>query len=199
MITTLIFDWGGVFTVGKYTQYLLDVLSEEREIDIEDSYSVLDSLIIKMATADLSFDEFVTRVSNELNIEIGVNEMRDIYKKSIKHNNEVIEFVDGLSQFKLVMLSNNDETTVKLLREYHKKILDLFSDVYFSYELKMKKPDLEIFRYVIKNSNLNPEECVFIDDKQKNVDAAEMVGIKGIRFSSLDQLKADMKQLGIIS
>ena len=58
----------------------------------------------------------------------------------------------------------------------------LFDGAVVSALEKRVKPEPEIFHILLDRYGLRAEDCVFIDDMQKNVDAAEAVGIKGIRF-----------------
>lgn len=55
-----------------------------------------------------------------------------------------------------------------------------FDGVYYSHLLRLRKPEREIFEYVLADAELVPEETVFFDDMQANIDAACSVGIKGI-------------------
>ncbi|MBR4712933.1 MAG: HAD family phosphatase [Paludibacteraceae bacterium] len=51
-----------------------------------------------------------------------------------------------------------------------------FDKVFFSHEMGLEKPDPEIFKQVIKESGIRPEETVFIDDTQENLDSAKQLG-----------------------
>jgi len=198
MITTLIFDWGGVLTIGKYTTSILEVLSKEKLISSAEIYSDFDKLIIQMNEGTISFKEFARLITHKFNLKISEEEMKDIFKRAIVPNEKIIEFIKKLhSKYRLVMLSNNDEVTVKNLEEHHNDMLNLFDKKYFSHELKMRKPNLKFFRYVLDDLNTSPSECVFIDDKQKNVDGAKECGMKGIVFSSVNQLKKELVNLGV--
>lgn len=53
---------------------------------------------------------------------------------------------------------------------------DYFDKVYLSYELRELKPSEAIFRKVIADSGIVPAQTLFIDDGQKNVDAAQALG-----------------------
>ena len=55
---------------------------------------------------------------------------------------------------------------------------DLFEKLWFSHELKMLKPDLEIYNYVLKDGGLKASETLFIDDTLINVEAARSLGVK---------------------
>lgn len=62
MITTIICDWGGVLTFGKYTQSILDVLSKEKTISIEKVYKDFNDMMIQMNQGTLSSSDFVKKV-----------------------------------------------------------------------------------------------------------------------------------------
>ena len=49
-----------------------------------------------------------------------------------------------------------------------------------SAEVKLSKPDIRIYEYLIRHYGLNPEESLYIDDIEENVMAAEAVGMKGM-------------------
>lgn len=54
---------------------------------------------------------------------------------------------------------------------------DFFNNIYLSYELHLQKPDPEIYKYVLKDAAIIPEETFFIDDTALNCRAAEALGI----------------------
>lgn len=53
----------------------------------------------------------------------------------------------------------------------------LFSKVYLSHHLGMRKPDAGIFEFVLKDSGIDPKETVFIDDSPQHVEGARKAGI----------------------
>lgn len=55
-----------------------------------------------------------------------------------------------------------------------------FDGVYYSHLIRLRKPDREIYEYVLADAELVPEETVFFDDLEENVAAAQAVGIRGI-------------------
>ena len=57
------------------------------------------------------------------------------------------------------------------------RVDDYFEKKYISYQMKMAKPDLEIFEAVLEDANILPEETLFIDDSLANCKAAESLGI----------------------
>lgn len=58
-----------------------------------------------------------------------------------------------------------------------KKFSSLFEGMFFSYEMKQRKPDAGFFKKVLKDAGLKPEDCTFIDDTKEHVHAAKKLGM----------------------
>lgn len=59
------------------------------------------------------------------------------------------------------------------------------------------KPDPEIYRILLSRYDLDPAETVFIDDRPPNVAGAENMGMRGILFEDADQLRNDLRAMGV--
>ncbi len=70
--------------------------------------------------------------------------------------------------------------------------------VILSFQVKINKPKREIYEIFIKRTGFAPNEYLFIDDRKKNVSAAEKIGMKGIVFKNFKQLIKEMAMLGIV-
>ncbi len=75
--------------------------------------------------------------------------------------------------------------------------LSRFDVLVWSYQLGMAKPDPAIYRHLLKELGTRPEETLFIDDRQVNIDAANAMGIKGVLFTDIDRLRADLVAQGL--
>lgn len=64
----------------------------------------------------------------------------------------------------------------------------------FSCDVKVIKPDPEIYRLLFDKYSLIPEECIFIDDHHDNIAMGRKFGMKGIIFDNREQFEADLKQ-----
>ncbi|XP_070003564.1 flavin mononucleotide hydrolase 1, chloroplatic-like isoform X1 [Nicotiana sylvestris] len=60
-----------------------------------------------------------------------------------------------------------------------------------------RKPDPEFYLEVVKHLNVEASNCVFIDDRMRNVEAAVEIGLKGLRFKNVDLLRKDLCLLGV--
>lgn len=63
---------------------------------------------------------------------------------------------------------------------------------------KLLKPDHAIYRVLMERYGINPEESVYIDDNKPNADAAAELGFRAIHFLSSDQLRDELRALGLI-
>ncbi|MBW2999921.1 HAD family phosphatase [Candidatus Woesearchaeota archaeon] len=197
MITTLIFDWGGVLTVGRHTAAIIKILEKEYDRNLNDEYDIIDGSINLLDLAEINSKEFCLRMK-EADIEINEEKMSNVFADAINHNQDIIDLIKKLRKnYKIILLSNNNLPTVNALKSNHKQVLDLFDKIYFSFELKISKPDRRFFEHVVKDANLNVDECLFIDDKEKNIKASEEFGIKGIVFENCKQLEKELVSLGI--
>ncbi len=98
--------------------------------------------------------------------------------------------------YQVLILSNFSE---KCFRECGTK-MDFVKEAdgaVISYIERMIKPDDEIYELLLTRYHLNPEECVFMDDKQENVTAAEKHGIHGIVFQNRADAIRQMAELGM--
>jgi putative hydrolase of the HAD superfamily len=77
--------------------------------------------------------------------------------------------------------------------------LSRFDVLIWSYQLRVAKPDPAIYIYALQRLGTQPEETLFIDDKAENVDAAIALGMKGLIFSTVEQLRADLIDSGLSS
>lgn len=98
-----------------------------------------------------------------------------------------VALVKELSQsYDVYMLSNNNPVSMRLhIPNFEGAGLPLdksFKKLFFSHELHMLKPNPEIYLTAIAGSGCKAEECLFIDDSQRNVDGAVAVGMHSVLF-----------------
>lgn len=99
----------------------------------------------------------------------------------------------GNSTNKLFVLSNMQLASIAHLEEQH-DIWGFFDGVVISSRIKMVKPDIEIYQYLLDTYQLNPTETVFIDDLPRNLEAAASLGIRTIRFFDAAQCEQALSE-----
>ena len=112
---------------------------------------------------------------------------------------ETVEILQALRNAgtPLYVLSNWSAETYPLA-EPSFPFLGWFRGKVISGEVKMKKPDPEIYQHLLERFGLEPSQTVFIDDKSANVAAANVEGIRGLVFTDAAKLRADLGQMGLL-
>lgn len=112
---------------------------------------------------------------------------------------ENVELIRALRPpYRIGILSNTDVSLEERIRD-GLGILDLFDNVISSAVVGLAKPDHRIYRLAAERLRLPMEECVFIDDAKRNVEAAREVGMAGVHFRVHrgDDLAAQLAELGV--
>ena len=179
----IIFDFGNVLItfneqeiVSKFTDS-----KEEQDFLIKNviyspewaTYGLIDAGYITNEEAINLINDRTNNIHKDL-----VNNFMNNYHKYMYIQDEVIEEIKKLKTqgYKIYMLSNTNEY---MYNNFINKIEYLFDGIVLSYQIHKIKPYDSIYEYIINKYNLNPEESLFIDDKQKNINTALKFGIKG--------------------
>ena len=94
------------------------------------------------------------------------------------------------------ILSNmGDNVLASVEREFD--WIHRFDVLVWSFQLHMAKPDPAIYRHLLDELGVQPEEALFLDDKLVNIEAALDMGMKAIPFSTVDRLRADLVAAGL--
>lgn len=94
-----------------------------------------------------------------------------------------IDFIQELGKrYTLYLLSNTNEIHYnQYIRDFKQtfgsEFNSLFQKAYYSHQVGMRKPEPEIYEYLIRDSGINPKESLFVDDLQVNLQEAQKTGI----------------------
>lgn len=94
-------------------------------------------------------------------------------------------------------LSDNVRERVNRINNKY-NFLEWFEDGIFSHEVGVRKPNPEIYKYTLSKAQVQPEETIFIDDKQSALDPAKKMGIITILFESPEQLRQDLLEMKVL-
>jgi putative hydrolase of the HAD superfamily len=97
---------------------------------------------------------------------------------------------------KIAVLSNMPIEISRYMRQYAPWFRD-FDYVCFSAEVQLAKPDAAIYHACLKVVHSRPEECLFIDDRAENVEAARALGMQALKFVSVRELAVDVKPFNL--
>ncbi len=119
-----------------------------------------------------------------------INEVKDVdFDKAwnamlLDFPKERIDLIKKLGKkYNVYLLSNTNaihynQYIKDFKNKYGFEFNSLFIKTYYSFQLGMRKPDVDIFEFAVSDSNLNPEETLFIDDLKVNIESAKKTGLQ---------------------
>ncbi len=106
------------------------------------------------------------------------------YLDTIEINDGLLDFASSISKhYKMAIISNDSSRWSKYLREKF-DINKYFDVISISGDLKIQKPDEGIFQLTIEQLGCKPEDCLYVDDREGNLEAARKVGMNTVLFNS---------------
>ena len=203
-LNNIIFDLGGVLLDIDFSK----VRQAFQEIGVSDfdlHYSQLQAshLFQNLEMGKISEDDFYRAIKNQSSHQLR-NEQIEIAWNSILENFRIksMQYLQKLNNdYRIFLLSNTNSIHLKQINKILQVQLGIseldsyFEKAYYSQKIGMRKPNYDVYQYVIKDAQLNPEETLFIDDAYINIDAAKNLGfqthllIKGEQIENLNYFK----------
>ncbi len=195
MIKAVVFDAGGVLLKWNYIAFMNNIY---RKLGIRRTASWEDhpDFPHDLNRGTMTIDEAMPKVLGEKLDKSQLTIAKEYWTSCMAPKDGMAQLVRSLKpSYKLAVLSNTDAFTAEPLVQAG--VYRDFDITIFSYEHGTIKPEQRIYDILIERLGVPPEECVFIDDRQKNLVPAEKMGMKTILFKSVDQLSDDLRKIGI--
>lgn len=180
MIDTIIFDFGDVF-INLDKEATPPAL---KNFGLENWNSEIDSLNINFEKGVITKNDFLFGL-NKLVPNATQEELLEAWNAVLLDFPKYrLEFLQKLSQkYQLFLLSNTDSIHINHFKErygneFYNQFYNCFEKVYFSFDLGMRKPDVMIYEFVIKENNLTPLKTLFVDDNFNNIESAKKTGLQ---------------------
>jgi putative hydrolase of the HAD superfamily len=198
-IKVLLFDVGGVLLTNGWDRDARRLACERFDLDWEDFQDRHEFVAADFETGKLTMTEYLRRTVFYRDRPFTEEEFVDFMKAQSEAMPESLALLAELAasdEYVLATLNNesrelNDHRIERFgLREY-------FSVFMSSCYLGMKKPEEDIYRVAVDITQHRPEQYVFIDDRQLNLECAERAGIQSVHFKNADQLRTSLRELGV--
>lgn len=179
MIDTIIFDFGNVFIdtdrtitrkafadlgISEWTEDL-ELSSQLYEIGKIDELEFMSVIQKHIPTVD------ILTIREAWNVQVGDFPL------------ERLEFLQLISsQYRVFLLSNADRTHIERFEHmvgisFSRDFYSSFEKTYFSFDIALRKPDVNVFKFILNNHNITPKTTLFIDDTIEHIESAKSLGI----------------------
>lgn len=201
MITTIIFDLGGVLVDWNPEYLYRKIFTDEAEMK---------HFLTSVCTPDWNEEQDAGRSlhdateilvkefpDHEENIRCFYGRWEEMLGGAIEGTVDIFKKLKESKRYKIYALTNWSAETFPIAQQ-HYDFLNWFDGVVVSGTEKMRKPVPEFYNLLLQRYNVKPEEAIFIDDNLRNVEAARKVGITSIHFASPEQLSNELQANGVV-
>jgi HAD superfamily hydrolase (TIGR01509 family) len=128
-------------------------------------------------------------------LEIKEQQLLDFWFNAEQENVEMVALARELKEkgVRLFILSNNLRERSEYYNEHFPFLNELFDKQYYSWITGYIKPDMQGLKMVLKENDLQPEDCMFFDDSKTNVEEAQALGIEAYVFESADATREKLR------
>jgi putative hydrolase of the HAD superfamily len=178
MITTIIFDFGDIF-INLDKQATIEGL---KKLGLKQWNEDLNQLNLQFEKGEIQQEDFLLGIQKHVPNASFVEILEAWNAILLDFPLYRLEFLQKLSKkYRLFLLSNTDAIHIETFEQetgisFYSDFYQCFEKVYFSFEIGMRKPDAEIFNYLIQKHELSVKNTLFVDDKKENTDAALSLG-----------------------
>lgn len=200
MIKLVIFDLGGVVIDFTDDEHYYPYLSKISGASVKRIRRIIEGATVwaQLDKDEITLQEFNRKIGKELKIHEKCVKWYEIYEKTARIDRKVIALAKTLSEkYKVAYLSNVDKSRYTWSRKLLAPYSRIFTYKFASCDIHRRKPDCEIYLYVLQRMKFKPSEAVFIDNLKVNVAGARKAGLRGIVFKNSKDLKKRLKKLGI--
>lgn len=195
MIRNIIFDFGDIFiNLDKQGTY-----KAMAELGVTEISQEMIQVYHNYEKGLISTDEFIQFYQDKVNLkrEDLVNAWNAVLLDFPESRLKFIQELAQSKKYRLFLLSNTNDLHIKWIQNsvgaaFYNQFKSSFEQFYLSHEIHFRKPDAEIYEFVLQQNNLVAEETLFVDDLKENTDSAQQLGI---HVWNLDPSKDEVSEL----
>jgi putative hydrolase of the HAD superfamily len=198
-VSTLFFDIGGVILTNGWDRTCRRQVVDQFDLDWEEFADRHDFVAHDFEIGRITMARYLERTVFYRPREFSPADFTSVMFAASTALPGSLELLADLAGTGLFMATLNNES--RELNEYridHFGLRRYFGVFLSSCYLGVKKPEPEIYRIALDVMQSPPAECLFIDDRDLNLECARDAGLGGVRFDSVTQLRDDLSTLGIV-
>ena len=198
-ITTLFWDLGGVLLTNGWDTNSRRQAAEKFRLDWDEFQERHKRISTEFEKGQLSLREYLQQAVFYQPRDFCKESFEEFMFRQSQPQPEVLKIVERLAESSSYLMStlNNESRELNQYRIETFHLRKYFSTFFSSGFLGVKKPEKEIYQVALDVTQKKPEECLFLDDRALNLETAARMGIQTLHFQNPEQLRQDLKRMGI--
>ena len=198
-VHAIFWDVGGVLLSNAWDHTQRMAALEHFRLDEEEFHSRHEMVVSSFERGKISLEEYLDRTVFYRNRPFGRDEFRNYMFSLSQPMPEVLAFARALVDSGKYFMGtiNNESRELNSYRIEKYRLREIFRLFVSSCFVGLRKPESGIYRLAIDITQINPEECCFVDDRALNLECAAKLGMHTIQMQTLEQLREDLGKLGV--
>jgi putative hydrolase of the HAD superfamily len=196
-IHAIFWDVGGVLLTNAWDHTERAAALEHFRLDEKEFHGRHEMVVSSFERGKISLDEYLDRTVFYRSRSFTREEFRDYMLSLSRPMMDVLTFARNLAASGKYFMGtiNNESRELNLHRIKKFGLRDIFRVFVSSCFVGLRKPESGIYRLALEITQINPEECCFIDDRALNLECAAKLGMRTIQMQTLEQLRGDLGKL----
>ncbi|CZE16617.1 HAD family phosphatase [Streptococcus pneumoniae] len=195
----IIFDLGNVLIEWNKEKILSKICKNDLEYNLFNQFVFQSNLWIDLDNGKISLEFLENQLIDEMGHQYQdqIHELVWNWFNYVDLYDEVYELIKQLKKknFQIYVLSNTSSIFHILLDSVLSKVSSVLNGYVISCEVKMMKPQKEIYLSLVNKYQLDIKDCIFLDDLEENVEAARTLGIKAFQIKERKEISNILKDL----
>ena len=199
MITTIFFDIGGVLMTDGWGHLSRRAAAEKFGLDWDEYSERHEKVAHAIETNRMTLEQYLDRAVFYRPRSFTRDEFRDFIFAQSQPNPDSLKIAEELAQSGRYFMAtlNNEILELNVYRIEKFGLRRYFPAFFSSCFMGLRKPDEAIYRAVLQITQRAPAECIFIDDREVNLECPRELGLHTILFRNAVELRRDLREAGV--
>jgi len=198
-IKAIFWDVGGVLLTNAWDRKQRETTLDHFGLDEEEFSDRHEMVVSSFERGKISLDEYLDRTIFYRSRHFSREQFKNYMRALSQPLPAVLALAAELAQSGRYLMGtiNNESRDLNLYRIEKFGLRSIFELFFSSCFVGLRKPEEGIYRLALETTQQTPDQCCFIDDRALNLEGARRMGMHTIEMDSIDQLRRDLKELGI--